>query len=120
MPREEQDVIALFHQLIGAGVIRGIKFFGSHSNIRYDGLVELDYSADDVVFNERTCILGIPDVHAATSVSRRLSSTNLPSVRCLRISRNLPILERKIGSETANKLLESHANTIINHANHLR
>lgn len=64
MPREEQDVIALFHQLIGAGVIRGIKFFGSHSNIRYDGLVELDYSADDVVFNERTCILGIPDVHA--------------------------------------------------------
>ena len=64
MPREQQDVIALFHQLIGAGVIRGIKFFGSHSNIRYDGLVELDYSADDVVFNERTCILGIPDVHA--------------------------------------------------------
>lgn len=29
VPREEQDVLSLYHQLIGAGVIKGIKFFGS-------------------------------------------------------------------------------------------
>ena len=108
MPREQQDVIALFHQLIGAGVIRGIKFFGSHSNIRYDGLVELDYSADDVVFNERTCILGIPDVHAATSVSRRLSSTNLPSVRCLRISRKKSNFPNTSHWQSVGKLTKSN------------
>lgn len=52
-PREEQDVVALYHQLIGAGVIKGIKFFGSTHHERYDALVltlydnSLIYSSED-------------------------------------------------------------------------
>ncbi|MGL6406570.1 hypothetical protein ACSZM7_10790 [Aeromonas veronii] len=43
IPREEQDVLALYHQLLGAGVIKGIKFFGSTHHDRYDALILTDY-----------------------------------------------------------------------------
>jgi hypothetical protein len=45
-PRQEQDVIALYHQLVGAGVIKGIGFFCSTHSDRYDSLFELNYSGD--------------------------------------------------------------------------
>lgn len=46
-PRQEQDVVALYHELIGAGIIKGIKFFGTTFNDRYDGLVEIHYPQHD-------------------------------------------------------------------------
>lgn len=42
-PQQEQDVIALFHELIGAGVIRGIRIFSTSQNETYDSLIELSY-----------------------------------------------------------------------------
>ncbi|MFZ3003402.1 MAG: ATP-binding protein [Undibacterium umbellatum] len=58
-PQEEQDAIALFHQLIGAGVIRGIDFYGSKVNERYDALVELNYHDDDFQYCPVKNILGV-------------------------------------------------------------
>jgi hypothetical protein len=46
-PQQEQDVIALFHELIGAGVIKGIKIFSTSQNETYDSLIELDYDSKE-------------------------------------------------------------------------
>lgn len=59
-PREEQDVVALFHELIGAGVIRGLRFYGSTFNDTYDALVELVYTdADRDLFDASENPLGV-------------------------------------------------------------
>lgn len=46
-PRQEQDVIALFHELIGAGVIKGIGVFSTSQSETYDSLIELNYPESD-------------------------------------------------------------------------
>jgi hypothetical protein len=43
-PQQEQDVIALFHQLLGIGTLRGYKVFATSQSETYDSLYELDYS----------------------------------------------------------------------------
>jgi hypothetical protein len=43
IPREEQDIIALFHELIGMGVIRGLRFYSTGYNTKYDGLFNYRY-----------------------------------------------------------------------------
>jgi hypothetical protein len=48
IPREEQDVVSVYQQLIGAGIIRGIKFFGSTHHDRYDALVLTKYETADL------------------------------------------------------------------------
>jgi len=51
IPQEEQDVVALYHELIGQGIIRGINFFSSSHHDRYDALVLTNYCNEDF-FNE--------------------------------------------------------------------
>lgn len=58
-PQEEQDVIALFHQMIGCGVIQGINFYGSKVNERYDALVELNYKDESLEFDIERNPLGV-------------------------------------------------------------
>ena len=58
-PRTEQDVVALFHQLVGAGVIKGLRFFATSQSERYDGLIELHYAADEHLYNAKTAPLGV-------------------------------------------------------------
>jgi hypothetical protein len=43
IPREEQDIIALFHELVGMNVIRGLRFYSTGYNTRYDGLFYYRY-----------------------------------------------------------------------------
>lgn len=43
IPREEQDIIALFHELVGMGIIRGLKFYSTGYNTKYDGLFYYSY-----------------------------------------------------------------------------
>jgi len=59
IPREEQDVVALYHQLIGAGVIKGIKFFGSTHHERYDALILTNYEEEHVYSDSNP--LGVRD-----------------------------------------------------------
>ena len=49
-PREEQDVVALFHQLNGIGVFKYLKYFSTSYNERYDGLFYYDYPEDNSVY----------------------------------------------------------------------
>jgi hypothetical protein len=43
-PQEEQDVIAVFNQFVGAGIIKGIYFYSNEYNEKYDSLFELKYN----------------------------------------------------------------------------
>lgn len=59
-PQQEQDVIALFHELIGLGVLRGLRIFATSQNETYDSLFTLDYPvADKFRFSKTTSPLGV-------------------------------------------------------------
>jgi hypothetical protein len=61
-PQKEQDVVALFHQMLGIGVLRGYKVFATSQNETYDSLYELDYASDAEFKYERTVRpLGVAD-----------------------------------------------------------
>lgn len=59
LPKEEQDVIAIFNQLIGAGVIKGIDIFSTEYNEKYDSLYELNYSNESYLYSIPSNQLGI-------------------------------------------------------------
>lgn len=61
VPTREQDVIALFNQLIAGGVIRGIKIMSTNERFTYDGLyyVCIDEPRENHLYNEEKNPLGI-------------------------------------------------------------
>lgn len=67
-PTREQDVIALFNQLIAGGVIRGIRVMSTNERFTYDGLFKIvfDLDADIYVYDADRNPLGVqPDVAEA-------------------------------------------------------
>ncbi len=50
--QEEQDVIAIFNQLIGMGKLKGIYFFSNNYNEMYDSLIELNYKNNSYLFSD--------------------------------------------------------------------
>ncbi len=59
-PQQEQDVIALFHELLEMGILRGYRFFGTSQNDRYDSLLFMEYLNDEnVLFNAVGQRLGV-------------------------------------------------------------
>lgn len=54
-PQQEQDVIALYHELVGLGTIKGVKFYSTSQHETYDSLVLLEYGdIDDFSFSPKT------------------------------------------------------------------
>lgn len=61
-PTREQDVIALFNQLLAGGVIRGIKIMSTNERLTYDGLFRIVIKNDNLHrFHQETNPLGIVD-----------------------------------------------------------
>lgn len=58
-PQQEQDVVALFHELVGATVLRGFRFFGTSQSDRYDSLFFMEYSELDNVLFQASQKLGV-------------------------------------------------------------
>jgi hypothetical protein len=59
-PQQEQDVVALFHQLIGMGFLRGYKFYATSQSDRYDSLFQMNYEEKDgILFDVQSNKLGI-------------------------------------------------------------
>jgi hypothetical protein len=60
-PTREQDVIALFNQLIAGGVIRGVRVMSTNERSTYDGLfkVSFDLDVDKYVYDINTNPLGL-------------------------------------------------------------
>lgn len=64
-PQQEQDVVAMYHELIGIGVIRGLKFLATSSHDTYDSLFFCEYeNRDDFVFNKTVRPLGVAEQYA--------------------------------------------------------
>lgn len=61
IPTREQDVIALFNQLIAGGVIRGIQIMSTNERFTYDGLykVSIEKPGENHIYNKNTNPLGI-------------------------------------------------------------
>jgi len=61
VPTREQDVIALFNQLIAGGVIRGIRVMSTNERFKYDGLFKICFDLPDekYIYDETTNPLGI-------------------------------------------------------------
>jgi hypothetical protein len=58
-PQQEQDVVALFHELIGSKVLSGYRFYGTSQSDRYDSLFFMEYTnSDDVLFHATNQRLG--------------------------------------------------------------
>jgi hypothetical protein len=66
-PSREQDVIALFNQLIAGGVVRGIRVVGTNEMSTYDGAyrVRIGPEFEHHIYNQDTNPLGITDELAA-------------------------------------------------------
>jgi hypothetical protein len=59
-PQQEQDAIALFHELIGAGLLKGFRFFGTSQSDRYDSVFFMNYLENDTVhFDTKSNRLGV-------------------------------------------------------------
>jgi hypothetical protein len=72
-PQTEQDVIALFHQLIGAKILRGYKFLSISQILRYDGCFRIDYtSADSITYSPDTQPLGVNQSASKSKLSKPL------------------------------------------------
>jgi hypothetical protein len=63
-PQQEQDVIALFNQLIAGGVIRGIRLMATNQHEKYDGVFRyiLSEPLKNHIFDKATNPLGIKDL----------------------------------------------------------
>ncbi|MHB1587396.1 MAG: ATP-binding protein [Acidiferrobacteraceae bacterium] len=61
-PTREQDVIALFHQLIAGGVIRGISVMSTNERFTYDGLFKISFDLDRTlyIYDTEENPLGVP------------------------------------------------------------
>lgn len=66
VPTREQDVIALFHQLIAGGVIRGMNMMSTNERFTYDGLfkISFDLAPELYIYDEENNPLGVPDATA--------------------------------------------------------
>lgn len=63
IPTREQDVIALFNQLLAGGVIRGIKIMSTNERFTYDGLfhIVIESPFENHIYNALENPLGIAD-----------------------------------------------------------
>lgn len=60
-PTREQDVIALFNQLIAGGIIRGVKIMSTNERFTYDGMYKVSYEppGENHIYEEKTNPLGV-------------------------------------------------------------
>jgi hypothetical protein len=72
-PQQEQDVIGLFHELLGVGLLRGYRIFATSQSETYDSLYELDYPSEaSYSFEKANRPLGVADRYLGTSTEPRV------------------------------------------------
>jgi hypothetical protein len=50
IPTREQDVIALFHEIISGGVVRGLSVMSTNERFKYDSLFRIDFNQERELF----------------------------------------------------------------------
>ncbi|THG86333.1 ATP-binding protein [Pseudomonas sp. A-1] len=78
IPTREQDVIALFHQLIAGGVVRGLNMMSTNERFTYDGLFKIafDLSPDLYIYGEGSNPLGVPE-ETANALSGKITTPRI-------------------------------------------
>jgi hypothetical protein len=72
-PQKEQDVIALFHELLGCGVLKGYNIFATSQSETYDSLYELEYPDEaELKFERVGRPLGVADRYVGTITEPRV------------------------------------------------
>ncbi|MBO6796307.1 hypothetical protein [Maricaulis sp.] len=63
IPTREQDVIALFNQLVAGGVIRGIEIMSTNERFTYDGMFRIVFGSNEeqMLYNADDNPLGVDD-----------------------------------------------------------
>jgi hypothetical protein len=63
-PQQEQDVVALFHELLGMGILRGYQFLATSQSDKYDSLFCLNFTkSDSILFDKKTNAFGVNRDH---------------------------------------------------------
>jgi hypothetical protein len=77
-PTREQDVIALFHQLIAGGVIRGLNVMSTNERFTYDGLFKIafDLKTELYAHSADSNPLGVP-LETATALKGRVTEPRI-------------------------------------------
>jgi Histidine kinase-, DNA gyrase B-, and HSP90-like ATPase len=71
VPQCEQDVVAIFHELVGLGVIRGLRFLATSGAMRYDCCFKTHYlRKDDLAFRRNERHLGVGERNITEKESR--------------------------------------------------
>lgn len=69
-PQQEQDVVALFHELLGMGAVKGIHIFATSSHDTYDSLFQCKYnSREEFSFHRVARPLGVSENCASNYMS---------------------------------------------------
>jgi hypothetical protein len=77
IPREEQDVVALFFNLLGAGHLKGYKVYATHISQQYDGVGYFELQkAPDIIYDARNNPLGIPEERFGSSGAKQSKIRN--------------------------------------------
>jgi hypothetical protein len=72
-PQKEQDVIALFHELLGCGLLKGYNIFATSQSETYDSLYELEYANEpELKFERVSRPLGVADRYVGTLTEPRV------------------------------------------------
>lgn len=70
VPQQEQDVIALFHELVGIGCIKGLSFFATSSHETYDSLFVCEYTdRENFAFRKKGNPLGVYEDYTDMNIS---------------------------------------------------
>ena len=72
VPEREQDVIALFHELLGGNALLGYQVLSTSQHSRYDSLMRVQVDSADILratFDERSCVWGVI-AHRAEALAR--------------------------------------------------
>jgi hypothetical protein len=64
-PTREQDVIALFHELVAGGVIRGIKTMSTNERFTYDGMYRVSFTppSSNHIYDKNRNPLGVEEAN---------------------------------------------------------
>ncbi|MDO8546552.1 MAG: ATP-binding protein [Nitrospirales bacterium] len=102
IPTREQDVIALFNQLIAGGVVRGIRIMSTNERFTYDGMYRVVFSnpSELHIYDAQTNPLGVQKDYVAKALESKSHFESKPKI--LEYKYSLDALIEDIGNGDKN------------------
>lgn len=106
IPTREQDVIALFNQLLAGGIIRGLRIMATNERLTYDGLyrIVIEEPDENHLFNKEKNPLGILQETLEVFKKRQLPFISRPMVLEYKYSLDGLIENIEDGSKNSNDI----------------